>query len=158
MNPNKVDKDILAKLMRYCAYQERCLKEVSDKLASFQIRGEATAVYIDKLIEEDFLNQERFAYIFAGSKFRVKHWGRLKIKQKLKEKRLPPHLITKALRDAIDEEQYLRTVHSLCLKKWKELTNKNDTKFDAKPKIIRYLQQKGYEMNYIIAAIKTVLV
>ena len=83
----------LQKLRHYCAYQERCHAEVKEKLYSFGLRKQMVEESIAQLIEEDYLNEERFAIQFAGGKFRMKQWGRVKIKHELKQKLLHLHYL-----------------------------------------------------------------
>ena len=106
----------LEKAKSYCAYQERCHKEVSDKLYSWRLNTDEIDYIIDHLIQESYLNEERFAIAFAGGKFRIKHWGRKKIVTKLKEKRVSEYCIKKALEE-IDDKEYIITLHRLIEKK-----------------------------------------
>ena len=78
----------LQKLKHYCAYQERCHQEVKEKLYSLEMHKQDVEIIISQLIEENYLNEERFAIQYAGSKFRIKHWGKVKIKHALKQKQV----------------------------------------------------------------------
>ena len=106
----------LQKLKQYCAYQERSHQEVVQKLWDLGIRKSDHDEIISALIEDDYLNEERFAMAFAGGKFRMKDWGRKKIFYGLKEKGVSPYCITKAL-NSIDEEDYSKTLQQLGRKK-----------------------------------------
>ncbi len=97
------------KIKHFCAYQERCHLEVKQKLQTFGLSDEELSVVLVELIEENFLNEERFAIQFARGKFKIKHWGRNKIKYELKSKQVSPRNITKALA-TIDEEEYLAQI------------------------------------------------
>lgn len=110
----------LPKLQHYCAYQERCHSEVKDKLAEYGVFGDDAAQIISELIQEDYLNEERFALQFAGGRFRTKQWGRRKIQYTLKQKGVSDYCIRKALR-SIDEEDYEQTLMKLSESKWSEL-------------------------------------
>ncbi|MBK8342084.1 MAG: RecX family transcriptional regulator [Bacteroidetes bacterium] len=102
----------LNKLRHYCAYQERCHEEVRTKLLSLKIYGEGLEAIINKLIEDDFLNEERFAKAYAGGKFRMKKWGRGKIVQGLKLRKISDYCIKKAMLE-IDESDYQKTLAAL---------------------------------------------
>jgi regulatory protein len=117
------------KLKHYCAYQERCHSEVKEKLYSFGLRKTEVEQLLSQLIDEDYLNEERFAVQFAGGKFRMKQWGRIKIKYELKQKQVSPYCIKKA--------EKLKTLRS------------ETNHFIRKRKLQDYLLQKGYEPELI---------
>jgi regulatory protein len=137
--------DALAKAMGFCAYQERSRKEVREKLYSFGLEDDDEVESIlDKLTKDNFLNEERFAKAFAGGKFRMKKWGRLKIRLELKGHGLPPELVRKGL-EAIDPDDYESTLRDLAEKK-----NAQEREADPlvrKQKLLRYLLGKGYEQD-----------
>ncbi|MGE5105942.1 MAG: regulatory protein RecX, partial [Sphingobacteriales bacterium] len=110
----------LQKLRHYCGYQERSHAEVKEKLYSFGLHKQEVEESISQLIEEEYLNEERFAKAFASGKFRIKQWGRIKIKYELKQKQVSDYCIRKAI-DAIEEEDYLKTLRRLASKKWKSI-------------------------------------
>ena len=107
----------LQKLRQYCAYQERSHYEVEQKLWELGQPGKVHATLIAQLIEEDYLNEERFAIQFAGGKFRMKDWGRKKILYALREKKVSEYSIKKALKE-ISEEDYRKTLELLAGKKY----------------------------------------
>src|ERR1700740_1004357 len=90
------DKEILIKISAFCAYQERTQKEVRDKLYAFELNKDTAEAIIVKLIEENFINEERFAKVYAGGKFRIKKWGRRKIEEALKQKEISDYCIRQA--------------------------------------------------------------
>jgi regulatory protein len=102
---------------------------------------------LSKLIEEDYLNEERFAVQFVGGRFRMKQWGRVKIKYELKQKYVSEYLIKKAMK-AIDEKDYWATAQKLYDQKLKQLKDETNV-FIRKRKLTDYLIQKGYEQNII---------
>ncbi|WP_431198802.1 regulatory protein RecX [Mucilaginibacter sp. P25] len=110
------EKVALAKAEHFCAYQERAQQEVRDKLYEWGLWPDAVERIISQLIEGNFLNEERFARIYAKSKFNQKVWGRIKIKQGLKLKRVPDILIKKALL-TIDPDDYLTALTHLLQKR-----------------------------------------
>ncbi len=137
----------LQKLKQYCAYQERCHSEVTEKLYELGVYKKEHDEIIAALIEENYLNEERFAIAFAGGKFRIKQWGRVKIKYELKQKQVSEYCIKKAL-SAIPEEDYLKTLNKLADEKRKTLKTEKNI-FIKKRKLQDYLLQKGFETNLV---------
>ncbi len=138
----------LQKLKHYCAYQERCHSEVKEKLYSLGVWKKDHDAIISTLIEENYLNEERFALAFAGGKFRVKQWGRIKIKFALKQKQVNNHSINKALIQ-INEKEYLTQLNKLAEEKYVSL--KIEEPFFRKQKTIEFLLQKGFERELVMA-------
>jgi regulatory protein len=136
----------LQKLKHYCAYQERCHSEVKEKLYNLGIWKKDHDEIIATLIEENYLNEERFAIAFASGRFRIKQWGRVKIKYELKQKQVSEYSIKKALKQ-IDEDDYLRVLNKLVKEKYASL--KNEQHLIRKKKTIDYLMQKGFEPQLI---------
>jgi regulatory protein len=139
--------EALKKVKSYCAYQERCHQEVKDKLYSFALYPEEVEELISQLIEENYLNEERFAIAFAGGKFRMKKWGKVKIRYELRKKRVSDSCIKTALA-SLDDNEYCNTLESLFQKKMSEvIREKNAFKRDAGIKA--WLLCKGYETDLI---------
>ena len=136
----------LQKLRHYCRYQERCHAEVREKLWQLGIRKADHDEIIASLIEDDYLNEERFAIQFAGGKYRQKQWGRVKIKYELKQKQVSDYSIKKALQQ-IDEAGYIETLKQLGEKRYAAL--KSEQHLVRKKKTIDYLIQKGYEPGLV---------
>ena len=146
----------LQKLRHYCGYQERCHAEVKEKLYSFGLRKQMVEEAIAQLIEEDYLNEERFAIQFAGGKFRMKQWGRVKIKHALKQKQVSAYCINKAIKE-LDEKDYVNTLHKLAKRKWDTVKGEGVNLFVKMGKTTDYLLQKGYEpelVRQVINALK----
>lgn len=139
--------EIRDKLAKYCAYQDRCHWEVDNKLNEFFIIPQARDEIIIYLIQNNFLNEERFAKSFARGKFNQKNWGRIKIKSELKKRRIPPKIIETALKE-IDADVYFLRLEALFEKKKKSLKSERES-FKKKAKIRNYLLQKGYESDLI---------
>lgn len=137
----------LQKLKHYCAYQERSHLEVREKLYSLGQRKQDVDTITAQLIEEGYLNEERFAIQFAGGKFRMKQWGRKKIEQGLKEKQVSAYCIKKALAQ-IDDEAYMDVLNKQALKKWQTLKGEKNI-FIKKRKLQDYLLQKGFEYDLV---------
>lgn len=135
------------KIEAYCAYQDRCHYEVSNKLSQWGISGEQKEQLIADLIVNRFLDEERFAESYASGKFRIKHWGKIKIRQQLKSKFVPEYCIQKALRQ-IDGDEYYATLKQLAERKYDELRSERDS-WKKKAKIMRYLASKGFEQDLI---------
>ncbi len=152
MFPKKTNlsyQEILEKLMKYCSYQERSAFEVRQKLREYVLAEEKKEELITYLVEERFLNEERFAEVYVRSKVNVKKWGRYKIKEGLGLKGIKGALSTKALA-SINEEKYLQNLDELLVKKIKSIAaTKEDT-----PKLYRYLLGKGYESDLIVKGLK----
>lgn len=132
--------------MKYCAYQERCQKEVRQKLYEIKADHEAIETIITELIAENFLNEERFATSFARGKFYFKSWGKVKIEKELETRAISVYCINKALLE-IDKEDYLSTIKKLTLKKSKDLGGLNNP--ISKNKIANFLYNKGFESDLI---------
>ncbi len=136
-------KTAFLKLASYCAYQERSLQEVREKLSQYQFSEEEEEAIISSLREENFLNEQRFAETFAQSKFRQKQWGKRKIAYGLKQKGVDSQTLEQALA-SIDAEDYWATLTDLAEKKLAQL--KPDLSlWDKKKKVSNYLLQKGFE-------------
>jgi regulatory protein len=141
----------LQKARHYCGYQFRCHQEVKEKLYSFGLRRQDVEEALATLVEEDYLNEERFATQFAGGHFRLKQWGRVKIRYELKQRQVSDHCIKKALA-AIEEDDYGRTLGKLAAEKWVAL--KGETDFARRGKLQEYLVRKGFEQDRVMAAIR----
>ena len=136
----------LQKLKHYCAYQERCHSEVKEKLYSLGVWKNEHDGIISTLIEEDYLNEERFAIAFAGGKFRMNQWGRIKIKYELRQRQVSDYSIKKAVQQ-IKETEYSAMLKKLAKEKYASL--KNEQQLIRKKKTMDYLLQKGFEMELI---------
>ncbi|MBS1488106.1 MAG: RecX family transcriptional regulator [Bacteroidetes bacterium] len=144
---NKFSRDqALSKIYRYCAYQERSHKEVKAKLLTYGLRYTEADEIVSKLITDGFLNEERFAKAFAGGKFRILKWGKLKIQRELEGRGLTPRCIAKGLAE-IDRQEYAKTLHLLLSKQQKTVHEPN--LFKKKSKIARYAIGKGYEPELV---------
>jgi regulatory protein len=134
-----------AKLEALCAYQERCQFELEQKLISWGFKEEDRNALLADLITNRFLDEERFAIAFVSGKYRIKLWGRIKIRSHMKLKRISEHSIKKGL-SQIDPDEYWETVLQLAEKKLADLGSPED-RWQQKVKIIRYLQSRGFEMD-----------
>ena len=136
----------LTKAEAWCAFQERSQQEVRDKLYSWGQYPDAVENIIAELISRGFLNEERFALAFSSGKFRIKKWGRVKIRVELKRKKVSDYCIRKALA-AIDEDEYLETLRRLAHEKMKATKEPHPLK--KKYKVMGYLVSRGFENELI---------
>ncbi len=144
-------KEATKKLEGYCAYQERCHKEVTGKLWEMRMIPEAIDKIVVHLIEHNYLNEERFAKSFARGKFNIKKWGRQRITSELKFRNISRFNIKTALKE-IDDSGYLTTFDELADKRLAQLTEKNPQK--RRKKLADYLLYRGWESDLVYAKIK----
>lgn len=149
-----MDKVVLKKICSFCTYQERTQDEVRKKLSGWKVFSEEAEEIIAWLIIENFINEERFAKIFAGGKFRIKNWGKRKIIFELKSRKLSPYCIQSALRE-ISDEDYKEKIGVLIKKKSIGLIESNS--LIKKQKIANYLITKGYESELIWSHLNGIL-
>ncbi len=148
MQPKNIGTErALEKIRHYCAYQERCHYEVREKLYSFGLYKDEVELLLSQLIGEKYLDEERYAIAFAGGKFRIKHWGRVKIKYALKQNKLSDYCIKKAL-NSIDEDEYEKVLKTLLEAKLKTLKSEKNL-YIRNRKLQSYLMQKGFEADLI---------
>ncbi|HXH98823.1 MAG TPA: regulatory protein RecX [Sphingobacteriaceae bacterium] len=131
----------------FCAYQERSHQEMRDRLYNWGLHQADVENLISELIQDNFLNEERFAFAYARGKFRIKNWGKIKIKQGLKLKAVPPKLIQKAL-NAIDGDEYLETLKKILEKKSGILGGSDSYKKNFK--LSQYATSRGFEYDIIM--------
>jgi regulatory protein len=153
---NRLTKEqALEKIKHYCGYQERCHQEVKEKLFGYGLHKKEVEEILSNIIENNYLNEERFATHFAGGKFRIKQWGKRKIQYELQQKGIGSYLIKLALKE-ISDEDYLVTLKKLAQKKW--LSLKGEQHMLRHSKTNAYLVQKGFEpslVSKVINEIKT---
>ena len=138
----------------YCAYQERCHKEVEQKLYDLKMIPEAKELIILHLLQHNFLNEERYAKAFVRGKFSIKNWGRIKIISELKFKNISSYNIKSGLKE-IDENTYLKTLQSLAEKKLRLIKESNS--FKKKNKLSSYLISKGFETSLVYKVTNSII-
>ena len=143
--------EALKKLQRYCAYQDRCHKEVRSKLLDLGVYGHDLEEVIVALIEDNFLNEERFAKSFVRGKFRMKQWGRSRIVQELKLRKVSAYCIRKGLEE-IEEDVYVETLDKILTKKADQL--KEEDPFKKRAKLASYAIRRGFESKLVWERIK----
>jgi regulatory protein len=151
MNVNYSKEIALNKLKHYCAYQDRSHREVRTKLLKLEVYGDDLEEIMSDLIKEKYLDESRFACSFARGKFRMKKWGRIKIKQHLKQHDISDYCMRKAMKE-IDAEEYYNTLSDIIDKKMIDYSDLNE--FKRKQKLISYCISRGYEMNLILEIVK----
>jgi regulatory protein len=147
-------KESLARIQRYSAYQERSHKEVKNKLFEYGLYSTQVDEIISQLITDGFLNEERFAKAYAGGKFRIKKWGRIKIKHELKALGLTKNCIQRGLNE-IESSDYSKTLKALIKKKATESRETNP--FKKRDKIARFVIGKGYEAELVWEYVRDIL-
>lgn len=147
-----VTPEVLAKARRYCDAQERCHQQVRDKLYTWELHQEEVEQVISQLIGEGFLNEQRFAEGYAVSKFRQKDWGRVKIREALRLKKISAPCIKNALM-AIDDEEYMAYLSAAVEKLRPKAKGRNE--WEREQRVKRYLMGRGFEPDLIGDAMKS---
>ncbi|WP_037351753.1 regulatory protein RecX [Sediminibacterium salmoneum] len=152
-DPNSTIEKAYMKLKHYCGYQDRCHQEVKEKLYSLKLNKATVEQLLSRLIEEDYLNEERYAKAFVGGHFRQKQWGKIKIAYALKQKRVSEYNIRKAMSE-IPDEDYLLLAEKLIKTKWNSL--KKDQYIHRVVKTKAFLQQRGFEPALVQSIIQQI--
>ena len=142
------------KIEKFCAYQERSHQQVKRKLQGYGLNGMDADILLVELMHANFLNEERFAMAYARGKFKIKGWGKAKIKQGLKREGVGEKLIQQALA-SLGMDDYLDTLNTLATKKWPLI--KGASHIEKVFKLKRYLVGKGYDFEAIDKAIAQVV-
>lgn len=138
--------EIRQKIVNYCVYQDRCHHEVEQKMREFILIPEAKDEIFLYLLKENYLNEERFVRSYIRGKFYIKHWGRNKIRQHLKQKHISEKLIDKCW-DEIDDEDYKKAIVKIFNEYLYSAKGKND--FEKRTRSVKYLISKGYEYEFV---------
>lgn len=144
-------KEVIQKMEYYCAYQERCHAEVKEKLYSFQVSQDEKDQVIVHLLDNNYLNEERFASIFTQSKLHQKKWGKKRITIELKARNISAFLITKSIKE-IETNDYESMFEEVSNKHWDTITEKNTLK--KRKKFCDYLLRKGWESERVYEKVK----
>lgn len=139
------------KIKHYCAYSERCQQEVKEKLYGYSLNTSEVDAIVAYLIEEGFINEERYAKQFAGGHFRLKQWGRVKITHALKAKGISVYCIKTGLRE-IDEDDYNSLLQKLANQKWNNTRGQLPVSRWAKTR--QFLLQRGFESHLVLDVLK----
>lgn len=149
-------KGVYQKAASFCAYQERTHEEVRQKLDKLYVLPEDAEVVIAQLIEDNFLNEERYANAYAGGKFRVKKWGKRRILLELKRKNLSEYTIRSAMKQ-FEAGDYKQTLFKLAQTKWALIAKKESNNLLQKKKLVSFLIQKGYEPELVWETVESVM-
>lgn len=146
-----MNSEILQKLARYCAYQERCVQELEQKMKTLEVLSSEFAEYLAWLSENNYLNEARFVEIFVRSKFNQKSWGRTKINYELRKRGISATLLASAW-DGIDDADYIEKARTLLKKKKEEI--KSGTSPQRYQKCYNFGLSKGYESALVRELLK----
>jgi regulatory protein len=146
--------EALAKIYPYCAYQERSHSEVKDKLFGFGLPSDEVDQILSRLITEGFVNEERFAKAFAGGKFRMQKWGRIKIENELNALGLSRNCIKRGMTE-ISDDDYKKTLHQLLEKKNKLVTESDP--FKKRNKLAQFAIGRGFEPELVWRIVREIL-
>ena len=146
------EKIIIEKIQSYCLYQERCIKEVKNKLYSFKVSSKLAENIVEYLIDNDYLNEERYTKMFVQGKLRIKKWGRIKLKYELKLKGVDTNIIEDNI-NKINEEEYISYFNEFSTNKIKFLKGSKDKK---KRSFINYFTYRGWENSLIYQKLRDI--
>ncbi len=136
-----LDRQVLKKLYAYCAYQDRCRKEIEEKLHDLEVEEDEWESWLAHLETERFWDEQRFVTSFVRGKFYHKHWGPLKIQQELRKREIPEGMIRQTIDQQIPQDALYTELEKLIERKWREYRERN------RDKLIRFLLQKGYSWS-----------
>lgn len=141
------DMSLLAKAERYCANEEQCRTSVRKKLCDWGASVESSAKIVNRLVEQGFIDERRFARYYCSAKLRNQKWGRLKVIYQLRSKQIPPKMITEALGE-IPIEEYRAILHQVADEKWSSYSPA-DTLSKRKSKLNTFLASRGFESEEV---------
>ena len=148
-----MESSVKKKIEHYCAYQERCHLEVTNKLNKLGVFGDELDEYVCYLIDENFLSETRFSEAYVRGKFNNNNWGKVKISRELKLRNISDWNISNAL-SQINSEDYNNKLRKLCLK----LVKLNDkSEFELKNKVVKNLSYKGWEVDLVIKTLNQLI-
>ncbi len=147
----QVPSSLLHKIEHFCAYQDRCIADVDQKLRSWKILPDNIPGILKKLQDDSFIDEDRFARLFVRGKFHINKWGRIKIIHELRRRNIPEEMIRSALKE-IGEEDYKEMIRELIIKKKPEIPDKNS--LIIREKIITFVTGKGFEYYLIEKILK----
>lgn len=146
--------EIKRKIEQYCVYQDRCHKEVDQKMSDYNLIPEAKELILLSLMKDNFLNEERFSKSFARGKFRIKNWGKQRIIRELKFRDISAYNIKTALNE-IDEQEYIDTIYRITENRNTVISETNQ--FKRKKKLIDFLMRKGFENELVFKVVNEVV-
>lgn len=147
------EQEVLRKLAVYCSASEHCLGEIQEKLESWGIQAQARKRIISRLMEEKYLDEERFCRSFIHDKFKFNKWGKIKIRQALIQKKIDLKIVDRYLEQQIDKEEYTGVLKELLRVKEKNI--KASDPYELRGKLVRFALGRGFEMDVILRCIKS---
>lgn len=153
LNKRITKEEAIQKIKHYCNYQERSHHEAKEKLFSYGLYKSLVDEILSLMIEEDYLNEERFAKKYVSGRFKINRWGRIKIEQGLKQRQVSAYNIRTALKQ-INEEDYQNLLKRLALTKWNQLKGEQYVRRESKTQ--NYLLQKGFESSNVYSVVKEI--
>jgi len=154
VSENIAFKEAMSNLERFCAYQERCIVEVQQKLKGFGLSLEDELTLIDKLIQSDLLNENRFAIQYARGKFRIKEWGAVRIRRQLRSKKIAEDAIQHAL-DQLDPVAYKEVFDALAIRKLEGIKQKDVQQ--KRKKLTDMLLYRGWESELVYDRVRELI-
>jgi regulatory protein len=141
------------KLTRFCSYRERCNFEVIQKMNELKVADSLREKYLKQLMEENYLNEERYIKAYVNAKVYIKKWGKKKIMAELSMRRVDKSVVQKTFLE-VDDDLYISNLQHLAEKKWRTIAKKGDREKQAA--MYQFLGSKGYESDLIKDAIKQI--
>ena len=150
-----MDQPGFIKIIKWCNYRERCSAEVLIKCRELGLSDSDSKKILHQLIKEKFIDDQRFAIQFAKGKASVKKWGKKKIENELRKRKIDLQIIKYAIAD-IESDNYDHNLLKIAEKKWEQITAKESRLFHVQQKMMQYLYQKGYSMDEIKSVIEVI--
>ncbi|MGQ8337391.1 regulatory protein RecX [Sunxiuqinia sp. A32] len=154
MNFNQQQKEAYQKAAFLCSKSEKSSNKIKLKLIDWGLTEDESISIVEKLIEEKYINDERYASSFVRDKFRFNKWGKIKIAYHLKADRISSNAIDKALKE-IDDSAYRNTLEKLLKEKTRKIKAVNQ--YDQKAKLFRFAQSRGFESDHIFSILDEIL-
>jgi regulatory protein len=142
-NMSEEEMSLLARAERYCANEEQCRTSVRKKLSDWGASIELSGKIVNRLIDQGYIDEKRYARAYVSAKLRTQKWGRLKVIYQLRSKQVPPKFITEALGEIPDDE-YRNILRDVANTKW-QTYDPNETKAKRRSKLVTFLASRGYE-------------
>lgn len=141
------EKEVLSRLQTLCARSEHCSYEMREKMMRWGVASDVQDKIVDRLIDDKFIDDERFARVFISDKLRFNHWGRRKIEQALFQKRIPKQISQPILNEITDQE-YIEQLLPLIKSKRKSLSSVEDD-YELRQRLVRFALQRGFTFDVI---------
>ena len=151
---NETEQAYVSKAEQYCATNEQCRSAVRDKLRTWGADMGLTERIVEYLVDNDFINEERYCRIYCDSKINLQKWGRIKIAYQLRSKRIENKIIDQTLKN-IDEQTYTETLHNLAVNKASSI--KEDDPVKLRNKLVTFLSSHGFTPDEIHNALQDIL-